>query len=137
MKQRQLTVYFDGSCPLCRWEISHYRKQDNAGRLVFQDVSPEGAEVGPDLTRRQAMARFHVRGPDGGLLSGAAAFVAIWHVLPGWRWLARIGNVPGMMHFLELAYRAFLPLRPRLAQLVQHGAAAEPDRSHSGKHEQL
>ena len=127
MNKEPLTLYFDGSCPLCRWEIGHYRRQDNACQLSFQDVSPEGANPGPDLTRHRAMARFHVRRPDGELLSGAAAFVAIWHVLPGWRWAARIGKFPGISLLLEAAYRAFLPLRPKLARLVRYSGTVEPD----------
>ena len=135
MSEQQLTVYFDGSCPLCRWEIDHYRKRDRAGRICLQDVSRQGAEPGPDLTQRQAMARLHVRTSNGELLSGATAFVAIWQVLPGWRWAARIGKLRVITGLLEVAYRAFLPLRPRIARLARNRAAAKPDRSTAGEQE--
>lgn len=110
-----LTIYFDGSCPLCRAEISHYRGQIGASRLYFRDVSRADQPLEPDLTRADAMSRFHVRRGDGQLVSGAAAFVRIWSELPRWHWAARIASIPGVMTLLEVGYRLFLPARPALA----------------------
>ncbi|MCX7347176.1 MAG: DUF393 domain-containing protein [Alphaproteobacteria bacterium] len=90
------TVYFDGSCPLCRAEIGYYRRQDRSGALCFVDVSEAG---------------------DGELLSGAAAFVEVWARLPRWRWAARAAAFPGILTLLELSYRLFLPIRPVLARI--------------------
>lgn len=117
---KTLTVYFDGSCPLCRAEIEHYREQEGASRLNFRDVSQAGQPLERDLERTQAMSRFHVRPSDGGLLSGAAAFVSIWRLLPRWRWAARIADLPGAMLLLEFGYRLFLPFRPILAWVFGH-----------------
>jgi len=62
------TVYFDGSCPLCRTEIAHYRGIDSDGSLCFVDVSRKETDLPHDLTQQQAMKRFHVRAVDGQLL---------------------------------------------------------------------
>lgn len=107
-----MTVYYDGSCPLCRAEIDHYRKQDSDSKLIFHDVSCVDRPLEADLSRTQAMRRFHVRRPDGDLVSGASAFVSLWTQLPRWRWVARIATVPGVLPILEVAYRIFLPIRP-------------------------
>lgn len=112
-------VYFDGACPLCRAEIAHYATCRGSERLNLVDLSAADTPPGPDLSRDQALARFHVRRPDGTLVSGARAFVLLWSVLPGWRWLARLAALPGVTPVLELGYRAFLPLRPGLARLVR------------------
>ncbi len=117
-KGPSLVVYFDGSCPLCRAEIDHYRRQTGADRLDFKDVSRPGQALESGLSVEAAMARFHVRRANGALVSGAAAFVSIWDVLPKWRWAARIAAFPGMMALLEFGYRLFLPARPMLAGLV-------------------
>lgn len=109
------TVYFDGSCPLCRAEIGHYRGKDHSSALCFVDVSDPDALVPAGLTRRQAMEKFHVQTWEGTLLSGAAAFVEVWARLPRWRWAARAAKLPGMLALLELGYRLFLPARPALA----------------------
>jgi len=97
-------------------EIAHLKglalKQTNSA-LCFVDISPEG-ENGPAFAadRADLMTRFHVQQQDGSRLSGAAAFVAMWSRLPGWRWLARLAQLPGMLSLMELVYRAFLYIRP-------------------------
>ncbi len=73
----QSTVYFDGSCPLCRAEIEHYRGRDSSGALRFVDVSQPGADGPEGVGRHAAMTRFHVRAGNGQVLSGAAAFVEV------------------------------------------------------------
>jgi len=123
-----LTVYFDGSCPLCTVEIAHYRAQTGAERVHFVDVSQDTPDLGPDLTRNDAMRRFHVRGPDGHLLSGARGFIAIWSVLPRWRWAARIASLPALPALLEGMYRIFLPIRPTLSKLAARLGARPANR---------
>ncbi|MFN3889511.1 MAG: thiol-disulfide oxidoreductase DCC family protein [Beijerinckiaceae bacterium] len=114
--EKASTVYYDGSCPLCRAEISHYRAQEGAEGLCFVDVSQPGARMPPGMSNEQAMKRFHVRTDGGDVLSGARAFVSVWSALPRWRWAARFASLPGVTFALELAYRAFLPVRPLIAR---------------------
>ena len=112
-----LTVYFDGSCPLCRREIAMYRRLPEASSIDWVDVSA-GQELGQALSCEAAMARLHVRDTQGRLFSGAAAFSRMWRVFPGWRWLGWFAAWPPMSWLFELAYRLFLPLRPFLQKWV-------------------
>jgi predicted DCC family thiol-disulfide oxidoreductase YuxK len=109
-----LTVLYDGACPLCRREIGVYRGLRPNQPICFSDVSDQAQQLPPGTTREQLMARFHVRGRNGELLSGAQAFLALWAALPGWRWLARVGRMPGMAWAMEQSYRLFLRWRPAL-----------------------
>jgi ubiquinone biosynthesis monooxygenase Coq7 len=118
-----LTVLYDGSCPLCRREISHLRglaQQGLDSRLCFVDIADAQADPLLAADREQLLARFHVQRSDGTRLDGAAAFVAMWARLPGWRWLARLAQGPGMLLMLELAYRLFLKLRTQLQALAKY-----------------
>ena len=116
-----MTVMYDGACPLCRREIGVYRGlqplQPDAP-ACFADVSDTTSSLlsalPPGTTREQLLARFHVRGRDGQLLSGAQAFLALWAALPGWRWLALAGRLPGAAWVMERGYRLFLRWRPML-----------------------
>lgn len=112
------TVYFDGSCPLCSVEIGHYASLDRDNRVSFVDVSESDADLGEDLRPDAARRRFHVRLPDGTLLSGARAFIAVWRTLPRWRRLAPLAAIPGVVSLLEGLYRAFLLIRPALSHLA-------------------
>ena len=111
------TVYFNGSCPLCRAEIALYRRQAKADTLCFVDVSNPTVALGEDLDQEQAMRRFHVRKEDGRLVSSATAFVEIWKQLPRWRWAARATATLGLLPLLETAYALFLSARPHVAWL--------------------
>jgi predicted DCC family thiol-disulfide oxidoreductase YuxK len=116
---RDLTVYFDGSCPLCRAEIGHYRKQRGAETIAFVDVSDADVPLACGIDRDAAVARFHVRESDGRLLSGAEAFTRIWARLPAWSWASRLSALPGVTSVLEIGYRAFLPVRPALSWMLR------------------
>lgn len=113
-----LTVLYDGSCPLCRREISHLQglaeRQQQPG-LSFVDISqPDHCAAAHGANQAALLARFHVQRADGSLLHGAAAFVEMWRRLPGWRWLARLAQLPGMLKVMEWAYCGFLKVRPTL-----------------------
>jgi len=113
-----LTVLYDGACPLCRREIGVYRKLRSDTPVCFVDVSDSSVCVPTGTTRQQLLDRFHVQRENGELLSGAQAFLALWEAMPGWRWLALAGRVPGTTWLMEIAYRLFLRVRPVLQRLV-------------------
>ena len=117
-----LTVMFDGACPLCRREVGIYQSLTPLEAVAWLDVSQASSSLAPQDQARY-MARFHVRQKDGRLLSGAAAFVALWSVMPGWRWLGKIGRLPGVTPVLEWLYLGFLHLRPSLQRLVRTAEA--------------
>ncbi len=112
------TVMYDGACPLCRREIGLYQSLTPLQKVRWLDVSDTSAGLSP-AEQTRFMARFHVRDTDGRLLSGAAAFVALWLTMPGWRWLGRLGRLPGVTPVLEWFYSGFLHLRPTLQRWVR------------------
>jgi len=113
----QVTVYYDGACPLCSREIAFYRRLAGSGALRWVDINGAGpADLGPGLTCEVALERFHVRDEVGRLIVGAAAFTEIWRHLPSMRWLAWIARRPPVSWLLEPAYGVFLRIRPWLVR---------------------
>jgi len=130
-----LTVLYDGACPLCRREIGVYRGLQSLrsdSPVCFADVSDTASSLPsalpPGTTREQLLARFHVRGRDGALLGGAQAFLALWAALPGWRWLALAGRLPGAAWVMERGYRLFLRWRPMLQRWAFRLERPAPER---------
>jgi demethoxyubiquinone hydroxylase (CLK1/Coq7/Cat5 family)/predicted DCC family thiol-disulfide oxidoreductase YuxK len=109
-----IRVCFDGSCPLCRAEISIYQDLNSSTPIEWIDVSTKDASLPEGLSKSTLMSRFHVTRADGQVLSGARAFVALWSRLPGGRWLSAFARVPGALSLMETAYRGFLIVRPRI-----------------------
>ena len=114
----ELTVLYDGACPLCRREVGMYKGLTPIEPVAWRDISepdaalPAGAATAGD--RAAYLVRFHVQRADGQVLSGAEAFVALWSALPGWRWLGRVAALPGVTPVMEVVYRLFLRVRPGL-----------------------
>ena len=110
-KQSSVTVWYDAGCPLCRREIALMQRLDRRGRIAFVDAT------NPDSTcpidRAEILARFHAM-EDGRLLSGAAAFAAMWRAIPMLWPLGQAARLPWVARGLEWAYLRFLKLRPRL-----------------------
>lgn len=121
MHNDSMTVFFDGSCPLCTREIGFYRRRRGAERIRWIDVSAgdhaQQAEVAPGLTRQAAMARFHIMTADGRVISGGRAFAEILAHLPAFSLIGRILRRRPFVWLLDGAYEVFLPVRPRLQRL--------------------
>lgn len=121
----ELTVCYNGACPVCRAEIDHYRGRapDTAG-LRFLDVAADpvgAARLG--LSGDRPFRRLHTVDATGRIAGGVAAFAEVWRRLPGYRWLARFTDHRLSRGVAEFAYeRLAAPLLFRLHQRRQRRA---------------
>jgi predicted DCC family thiol-disulfide oxidoreductase YuxK len=109
-----LTVWYDGSCPLCQREIALMRRLDRRGRIDFVDVASD--EAACPLDREQLLARFHAC-ESGRVVDGAEAFAAMWRAIPALRPLGLLARLPPVLWLLERMYRIFLRFRPAMQRL--------------------
>ena len=111
-----MTVWFDGDCPLCLREIALMRRLDKRGAIAFENVAGDGS---CPIDRADLLARFHAREAGGPMVSGAAAFAALWRAIPLLAPFGHLARLPALLWILERAYRGFLRFRPRLQALVR------------------
>lgn len=112
-----IKVWFDGACPLCIREIAFMRRLDRGGAIDFVDVS-QGADPACPIDRGELLARFHAE-EDGRIVSGAAAFAAMWRAIPFLRPLGLLARNRFVLAVLERLYVAFLRVRPRIQRLFR------------------
>ena len=111
-----VTVWYDSECPLCVREIRLMRKLDKRGAIDFIDLyTAEGCPI----NRADLLKRFHAQEAGQPVVSGAAAFAAMWRAIPQLRPFGLLARFRPVLWMLEGAYRLFLLVRPRL-QRVAH-----------------
>ena len=113
-----LTVFFDGSCPICSKEIAFYKTRVGADTLSWVDVSDGKIAITQEaVTREELMARFHVQNSDGQLVSGGAAFAELWAALPAFKIIGKLFKLPVFSFMIDIGYDFFLVVRPKVQKL--------------------
>lgn len=107
----RVTVWYDGACPLCVAEIALMRRLAPPHAVRF--VAIQSGETCP-LAPEDLLARFHAQERGQPVVSGAAAFAALWRAIPILSPLGAVARVPAILWMLERAYRLFLRVRPML-----------------------
>ena len=96
---------------MCRREIGLMQRLDRKGAINFFDAtsSPNFCPI----DRADLLERFHAQ-EDGVMLTGAAAFDAVWQAIPILQHLGVAARLPWVLAVLERGYRLFLQVRPQL-----------------------
>ncbi|WP_229954420.1 thiol-disulfide oxidoreductase DCC family protein [Parasphingorhabdus litoris] len=111
----EVTVWYDGSCPLCVREIALMKRLDRNNAIEFIDLMR--FETPCPVDRKLMMTRFHAS-EKGTLHSGAAAFAAMWRAIPLLHPLGLAAKQSWILNLLERLYNLFLHVRPHLQKLV-------------------
>lgn len=96
------------------------RRLDRRRAIAFVDVTQAGAQNGATcpIDRAALLARFHAL-EDGCVVSGAAAFAAMWRAIPLLRPLGLAARNPRVLAGLERLYDLFLRVRPQLQRAAR------------------
>ena len=101
-------LFYDGSCPLCKKEITHYKSVDQVNNITWIDISEETATLNSyGISFHTAMQVIHGINPQGQVETGIDAFLLIWKHLPYYRYLARTIEALHLQQPLAWLYNIF------------------------------
>jgi predicted DCC family thiol-disulfide oxidoreductase YuxK len=107
---KQIYVFYDGECGLCRRVREWLASQPAYIKLVFHPFQSEAAHrLCPDLDRFRPSEQLIALADDGALYSGEKAWLICLYALRDYRRWAR-----------KLATPALRPLAQRLCMMVSH-----------------
>jgi len=100
-------VYFNGDCPVCRTEMTHYAERCAGAQPGLHFIDSVGrpndfAQCG--LRLEHLARRVYLRDASGRILSGMPAITALWDKVPGYRVLSRVFNWPVLRPLSVLVY---------------------------------
>lgn len=116
----QLTILYDGGCPLCVREVTFLRRRDQRlhpgdERLAFVDIDAAGYDPTRhgDISYRDAMGRIHALAADGSVLIDLAVFRRAYELV-GLGWLYAPSRWPLLRQLADRLYGLWAALRLRL-----------------------
>lgn len=110
----RFTVIYDGDCKVCRRSVEWLRERDREGLLEpvpYQD--PGIPERFPQLPADRFQEALQLIGPGGERREGARAVARILTLLPRWRPLGFLMDVPGIRGVAGWVYRRVAASRRR------------------------
>ena len=135
----QLTLYYDGACPLCLREVRFLSERDHRlhptdPQLGFVDIDAPDYDPAAHggLSYRQAMGRIHGRDAAGELIQDIAVFRRAYQLVGlGWLYAPTgwplLGQLAEVVYSLWAGQRLRLTRRPDLDQLcaLRQGCCAD------------
>ena len=122
----ELTLLYDGGCPLCVREVTFLRRRDRLKAIRFVDV--DASDYSPDawsgISYRQAMARIHAIQSDGTVLTDVSVFREAYRLIGlGWVYAPTtwplVGPGVDALYGIWARYRLRITGRASLDQLCE------------------
>lgn len=113
----ELTLLYDGHCPICQKEVAWLRWKNRRGKLAFQDI--QAVDFSPEIygkTHAELMAEIHGVLADGTVIKGMPVFRACYRAV-GLGWLLAPTDWPLLKGCFDRLYGLFARHRIRLGGL--------------------
>ena len=111
--ENKVTMFHDGECPLCKYEVKMMQKLDTKKAIHWVDISKNKEALNnAGISYEAAMARVHVQDENQKMQTGVRGFLLVWKQLPYYRRVVPvIEKVPFLLTIMEKAYSLFAKYR--------------------------
>ncbi|WP_194756458.1 thiol-disulfide oxidoreductase DCC family protein [Aliidiomarina indica] len=121
----QLTIFYDGQCPLCVREMKQLKRLDKEQQIAFEDILEDDfSERYPQVSVAKANTILHGMNAQGKMLYGLDVTHAAWS-LAGRGWLTAPLRWPLIRWVADKIYLYFARNRYRISKLVTGQARCE------------
>lgn len=119
MQNEQITILYDGQCPLCVKEMQHLQNADKHNRIILCDINADTfAQLFPEISHQAAMSKLHgylTQDQKTRLLTGLDVTYHAWR-LAGKGWLFAPLRWPGIKIIADYCYLKFAKHRFTLSR---------------------
>lgn len=114
----QLTIFYDGGCPLCVHEMRQLKRRNDSGQIQFEDIHQAGFNQRyPQVDREAANKILHAQTADGTFIYGLDVTHQAWK-LAGRGWLTAPLRWPVIRFFADSFYLFFARHRYKISRLL-------------------
>ena len=133
LSNEMITVFYDGSCPLCNWEITHLKRKDTQNRIIFEDIQDESFEANyPDLNKQTLDALLHVKTASGEWVTGLDATYLLWSSVGLGKWFSPF-KWPWLQPITKPCYLLFAKYRHQITGILFKTKQVSPLSCKQGK----
>lgn len=115
MEEKNIKIFYDGWCPVCKYEINHYRKYE-LKTLDFVDIREDNIHTKYNLDPREIRKHMHSL-KNGKVYKGIDTFLIIWEEIPEFHFMKKVFGVKKLRFLYDFGYNIFaLKIRPKMLE---------------------
>ena len=115
---KELTIFYDGGCPLCVTEMRHLYERNVQNKIAFEDIyAADFCERFPHINQEKADRILHGQMADGRIILGLDVTYQAWALVGKRRWVALL-RWPIIKQVADATYLFFARYRNTISRLL-------------------
>ena len=115
---QELTIFYDGACPLCLKEMQHLHRADRLEKIRFEDINCKQFQTHyPAVDKHSANRILHGMLADGSIILGLDVTCKAWGLVGKGRWISYL-RWPLIKQISDLVYLVFARYRYPISRWI-------------------
>ena len=107
-----IKVFFDNNCPVCRREVSLYKKLSDKKDIKWYDVTSNNQYLKEiNKTKKECLKVLHVIDNNGNIQTAVDAFIVIWSECRYFKLMVFIFKTPYLKQLADYLYKLYANYR--------------------------